>query len=98
MVYSDFSRGLLRTDHDGNLFGQLSSSPLLSDVLTKILSVQAGGKVRLQSFSELYGRPNHLRGARSHAWRMQWQPIPVLLPGKSHGRRSLIDRLQSMGS
>ena len=30
----------------------------------------------------------------SHAiltwWRRQWHPIPVLLPGKSHGRRSLV--------
>ena len=24
-------------------------------------------------------------------WRRQWHPIPVLLPGKSHGWRSLID-------
>ena len=23
-------------------------------------------------------------------WRRQWQPTPVLLPGKSHGRRSLV--------
>ena len=23
-------------------------------------------------------------------WRRQWQPIPELLPGKSHGRRSLV--------
>jgi len=22
-------------------------------------------------------------------WRRKWQPIPVLLPGKSHGRRGL---------
>ena len=28
-------------------------------------------------------------------WRRKWQPIPVLLPGESHGQRSL---LQSMGS
>ena len=27
-------------------------------------------------------------GIRS--WRRQWQPTPVLLPGKSHGRRSLV--------
>ena len=27
-------------------------------------------------------RPNH--------WRRQWHPTPVLLPGKSHGRRSLV--------
>ena len=24
-------------------------------------------------------------------WRRKWQPTPVLLPGKSHGRRSLLD-------
>ena len=24
------------------------------------------------------------------AWRRQWQPTPVLLPGKSHGWRSLV--------
>ena len=23
-------------------------------------------------------------------WRRKWQPIPVLLPGKSHGWRSLV--------
>ena len=23
-------------------------------------------------------------------WRRQWQPTPVLLPGNSHGRRSLV--------
>ena len=23
-------------------------------------------------------------------WRRQWQPTPVLLPGKAHGRRSLV--------
>ena len=26
----------------------------------------------------------------SHSWRRQWQPTPVLLPGKAHGRRSLV--------
>ena len=29
---------------------------------------------------------NGLRGC----WRRQWHPTPVLLPGKSHGRRSLV--------
>ena len=24
-------------------------------------------------------------------WRRPWHPIPVFLPGKSHGRRSLVD-------
>jgi len=27
---------------------------------------------------------------RDHNWRRQWHPTPVLLPGKSHGRRSLV--------
>ena len=26
----------------------------------------------------------------SNGWRRQWHPTPVLLPGKSHGRRSLV--------
>ena len=25
-----------------------------------------------------------------HSWRRQWHPTPVLLPGKSYGRRSLV--------
>ena len=28
--------------------------------------------------------------AAARYWRRQWQPTPVLLPGKSHGRRSLV--------
>ena len=30
--------------------------------------------------------------------RRQWHPTPVLLPGKSHGWRSLVGCMQSMGS
>ena len=30
--------------------------------------------------------------------RGQWHPTPVLLPGKSHGRRNLVGCMQSMGS
>ena len=30
------------------------------------------------------------RGPLACGWRRQWQPTPVLLPGKSHGRRSLV--------
>ena len=29
---------------------------------------------------------------------LEWLPIPVLLPGESHGHRSLADYIQSMGS
>ena len=35
------------------------------------------------SFSEFWK-------TRLKAWRRQWQPTPVLLPGKSHGWRSLV--------
>ena len=31
-----------------------------------------------------------LGGLQSHCRRRQWRPTPVLLPGKSHGRRSLV--------
>ena len=31
-------------------------------------------------------------------WRRQWHPTPVLLPGKSYGRRGLVDCMQSVGS
>ena len=32
---------------------------------------------------------NNYRRLTSH-WRRQWHPTPVLLPGKSHERRSLV--------
>ena len=33
----------------------------------------------------------HTLALISHAsWRRQWHPTPVLLPGKSHGRRNLV--------
>ena len=36
------------------------------------------------------GEPRHeLGGSHTGNWRRQWQPTPVLLPGKSHGWRSL---------
>ena len=30
------------------------------------------------------------QGLKELYWRRQWHPTPVLLPGKSHGRRSLL--------
>ena len=36
------------------------------------------------------GFPSHLGHHRALGRRRQWHPTPVLLPGKSHGRRSLI--------
>jgi len=34
--------------------------------------------------------PIKLEMPKEHFWRRQWQPTPVLLSGKSHGRRSLV--------
>ena len=33
---------------------------------------------------------HHLQGCSMSLWRRQWHPTPVLLHGKSHGRRSLV--------
>ena len=36
------------------------------------------------------GNSNNQRGLKLDHWRRQWQPTPVLLSGKSQGRRSLV--------
>ena len=36
------------------------------------------------------GRPGLDPWAGKIVWRRKWQPTPVLLPGKSHGQRSLV--------
>ena len=36
------------------------------------------------------GRPGFNTWVRKILWRRKWQPTPVLLPGKFHGRRSLV--------
>ena len=36
------------------------------------------------------GRPGFDSWVGKIPWRRKWQPTPALLPGKSHGRRSLI--------
>ena len=41
----------------------------------------AEGQTRLSDFTFTF---------HFHAWRRQWHPTPVLLPGKSHGWRSLV--------
>ena len=54
------------------------------------------------------GDPGSIPGSGKISWKRKWQPTPVFLPGKSHGRKSLVGyspwgrkesgRLQSMGS
>ena len=43
------------------------------------------------------GDPGSISGSGRSPWRKKWQPILVLLPGKSHGRTEEPGRLQSMG-
>ena len=43
---------------------------------------------RLDTGEERIGE--HEKRSREASWRRQWQPTPVLLPGKSHGQESLV--------
>ena len=43
-----------------------------------------------KSFCLQCGRPGFDPWVGKIPWRRQWHPTPVLLPGKSHGRRSLM--------
>ena len=36
------------------------------------------------------GEPGLIPGSGRFPWRRKWQPTPVLLPGESHGGRSLV--------
>ena len=41
--------------------------------------------------SEVTQKEKHQYSILTHTyWRRQWQPTPVLLPGKSHGQRSMV--------
>ena len=44
------------------------------------------------------GDPSSIPGSGISSWRRKWQPTPVLLPGKLHGRMEEPGRLQSIGS
>ena len=35
-------------------------------------------------------RVSNMREMVPHTWRREWQPLPVFLPGESHGQRSLM--------
>ena len=73
----------------GALPTSVGCSPLASVSLCMI-SLTAGA-----CMNHLETGCSHLRGAinlqlEGDGWRRQWHPTPVLLPGKSHGRRSLV--------
>ena len=41
--------------------------------------------------ARLFRRPGFKSWVRKIPWRRKWQPTPVILPGKSHGYRSLVN-------
>ena len=49
----------------------------------------AGGRVPFMQDSSRTADKWELNGTNK-IWRRQWHPTPVLLPGKSHGQRSLV--------
>ena len=66
----------------------LSSLNILKEVFNFCLSLPRwlrGLSVCLQC-----GRPGFNPWVRKIPWRRKWQPTPVLLPGESHGWRSLV--------
>ena len=48
------------------------------------------GKASAYSVGDLGLIPGFDPWVRKIPWRRKWQPAPVLLPGKSHGRRSVV--------
>ena len=54
-------------------------------------AVNIGVHVSLSILVSSVCMPNSgIGGSYSSSWRRKWQPTPVLLPGKSHGRRRLV--------
>ena len=47
-----------------------------------------GSEVKASAWNA--GDPGSIPGSEKIPWRRQWQPTPVLLPGESHGGRSLV--------
>ena len=57
--------------------------------IIKIKAFPSGseGKMSASNAGDLGSIP----GSGMIPWRRKWQPTPVILPGKSHGHRSLVD-------
>jgi len=67
----------------GNLLKVSGGELMITDIVV-VISIMEQQCGKLKVFSE------HLQNGRFHLWRRQWHPTPVLLPGKSHGQRSLV--------
>ena len=70
--------------------------PLQSPLLTNGTTKTQGPSVSITEWCQWYLKRLEIRGSSSIVFtaskprRRQWHPTPVLLPGKSHGRRSLV--------
>ena len=53
-------------------------------------SIQEEDKMIVNIYAPNIGAPQYIRQTLRHKRRRQWHPTPVLLPGKSHGWRSLV--------
>ena len=67
-------------------FSDLKPCTLLLEFRRTKASQVANGK----ESSCQHGRQGFNLGVGKIPWRRKWQPIPVFLPGKSHGQRSLV--------
>ena len=86
-IYRFWSRGTLCPDGGSKISGQSehhwawadrTAQPLQIKYLTNKWLTETAEKIRFW------------RGLLWVDWRRQWHPTPVLLPGKSHGQRSLV--------
>ena len=61
-------------------------------IFKKLFNIQGcfPGGSEGKAFACIAGRPGFNPWVGKIPWRRKWQPTPVFLPGKSHGRRSLI--------
>ena len=60
------------------------------EAVQMIQTCKQGWELMLNTTNEVNQYNLVLRGSRSYHQRRQWPPTPVLLPGKSHGQRSLV--------
>ena len=67
--------------------------PIFIDLQT-IYALLCRVKCPIQQLTDLFLSPKDSAHANTHnydcVWRRQWHPTPVLLPGKSHGQKSLV--------
>ena len=93
---SEASRPLEMKNNSFKKIDQKKNKPFSRKCKTKIISMRwilkDEKEVRKRRGSKISGsRTAHIKARLvTEHWRRQWHPTPVLLPGKSQGRRSLV--------